>query len=938
MRKSFWFVSAGMMALAQPAWAQEMQSERANNETGATQEEGAIDATQQAGAVQDADDNGGGQGEIIVTATRRNEALSDVPLAVSAVTAETLENTGATDIRQLNQVSPSLLVTSTSSEAGAGTARIRGIGTVGDNPGLESSVATFIDGVYRSRAGVALTELGSIDRIEVLRGPQGTLFGRNASAGLIHVITARPRFEQQGTAELTYGNYDFMRAEGSLTGPIAGGVAYRLDGVYVKRDGFLRDVISGRDINNRDRYLVRGQLLFEPNDALSVRLIGDYAKRDEECCGASFLPARNVTRGADGNLIFSPSNVIAFERALGAVINDDTFDRETSITPGRSYRSDVEDFGFSGEVNYDFGGVTATSITAYRENEFIRGQDADFNNLDIFYRDDDGSGFTRFKTFTQELRLQGELFDGKLDWLIGGYYADEKLTLADNISFGADADRFATSTIRAANPAFAAFPGFNLLNPFAGGFLAGQLATNPAFAGVPVAARPLVINAIQSQVQNTPLAGVITRDRFQQDSRNYALFTHNIFNITDQLSVTLGLRYTNERKTLSADLNSTSNCGTFLANIGRLRALATSAGANPGGNGGLNPAIAGLAGALANQVLTPIAGLPCAINSVNGDFDGGRKSEDEFTGTAVVSFKPTDRVLTYASYSRGYKAGGFNLDRAGLTFGAENLNSLQFEPEIVDAYELGTKYNGRDIDVNVAVFRQDFNDFQLNTFNGVNFVVENVSSCSEDLNGADTDLSGALVPCTGKRKAGVRSQGVEVEAFLRPSRDFSTNIGFTYADTKYRRNLVGAAGNALIAALFQLPGQRLSNSGEFVVTGSAGWTPDIGDSGLTGLVYADFRYQSELNTGSDLDEEKLQDGVMVVNARVGLRGPDKRWGIELFAQNLFDVDYKQIGFDAPLQGSGTIGATRAFGTPSNGLFAAFLAEPRTYGITVRTKF
>ena len=115
-------------------------------------------------------------------------------MAVSAVTADTLQNTGATDIRQLNQLSPSLLVSSTTSEAGAAVARIRGIGTVGDNPGLEGSVATYIDGVYRSRTGVALTELGPLDRIEVLRGPQGTLFGRNASAGVISVITAKPQF------------------------------------------------------------------------------------------------------------------------------------------------------------------------------------------------------------------------------------------------------------------------------------------------------------------------------------------------------------------------------------------------------------------------------------------------------------------------------------------------------------------------------------------------------------------------------------------------------------------------------------------------------------------------------------------------------------------------------------------------------------------------
>ena len=189
-------------------------------------------------------------------------------------------------------MSPSLLVSSTQSEAGASSARIRGVGTVGDNPGLESSVAVFIDGVYRSRNGTALTELGPVERVEVLRGPQGTLFGRNASAGIISVITARPKFEHEGRAEFTYGNYDFMRAELGVTGPISESVAYRLDGVYLERDGYLKDVISERRVNDRDRYLIRGQLLFEPSDALSVRLIGDYAKRDEECCGAVYLPAR----------------------------------------------------------------------------------------------------------------------------------------------------------------------------------------------------------------------------------------------------------------------------------------------------------------------------------------------------------------------------------------------------------------------------------------------------------------------------------------------------------------------------------------------------------------------------------------------------------------------------------------------------------------------
>ncbi len=176
---------------------------------------------------------------IIVTAQGRQQQLQDVPIAISAVSAETLQNSGVNDVRQLNQVSPSLLVSGASSET-MFAARIRGIGTVGENIGLESSVGLMVDGVYRARTGAGLTELGEIERIEVLRGPQGTLFGRNSTAGLINVITKGPQFKFGGNAAATYGNYDYMRLEGGVTGPISDTIAARVDGVWQKRDGFLK--------------------------------------------------------------------------------------------------------------------------------------------------------------------------------------------------------------------------------------------------------------------------------------------------------------------------------------------------------------------------------------------------------------------------------------------------------------------------------------------------------------------------------------------------------------------------------------------------------------------------------------------------------------------------------------------------------------------------
>ncbi|MBC7491867.1 MAG: TonB-dependent receptor plug domain-containing protein, partial [Novosphingobium sp.] len=199
--------TALLVALSTPAVAQDAAPAAAQADAAAT-----TDATQDTGA------------QIVVTAQGRSQSLASVPVAISAISAETLKNSGAVDIRQLNQLAPSLLVSSTGSEAN-GSARIRGIGTVGDNPGLESSVPVFIDGVYRSRSGIGLNELGEIERIEVQRGPQGTLGGRNSSAGLISIYSKKPSFTFGGTGEATYGNYNYARVAGSVTGPITETIA-----------------------------------------------------------------------------------------------------------------------------------------------------------------------------------------------------------------------------------------------------------------------------------------------------------------------------------------------------------------------------------------------------------------------------------------------------------------------------------------------------------------------------------------------------------------------------------------------------------------------------------------------------------------------------------------------------------------------------------------
>ena len=891
-----------------------------------------------------AEDTANEDAEIVVTAQGRTQLLSDVPVAISAVTAETLQNSGANDIRQLNQVAPSLLVSSTGSEAN-GSARIRGIGTVGDNPGLESSVPVFIDGVYRSRSGIGLNELGEIERVEVQRGPQGTLGGRNSSAGLISIFSKKPSFTFGGSGELTYGNYDFMRAASSITGPISEQLAFRVDGVYVKRDGFYTDAQNGKDVNNRDRYFLRGQLLFEPTDALSIRLIADYTKRAESCCAATYVDQSvnefigNLNNPGIGATLPAGNNIINVLRDLGQPLSafNQGYSRNISVSPNRSYFGKTKDYGFSGQIDYDFGGAKLTSITAYRQYRSGQGSDTDYGEVDILYRAPSNDAYRQFHTFTQELRLQGEAFDGKLDWLVGGFYANEKLTVRDNLRFGNQYGRFANCRIISGGGLA------GLYSPGQAGCVAGGI-TNPVGVGRnTIAGASGPISGADIVAAFTALDGLndrgTTNDRYFQRDSNWALFTHNIVHITDTVDLTLGLRYTNDKKKFDATFGNDNTVCT------RVQGLVLDDLVNP------------LTTATARALAGALVGLSCQGNStaeLNGVSINDKRSEDQITGTAILSWKPTEDLLLYTSFAHGYKAGGFNLDRSALKSpifpfantpgGAQALvGRLQFDPELVDSYEVGAKYSTGPFGLSVSAFRSDFSNFQLNTFNGTVFLVQTINGCSNLVGGAnaDTDLSSATGTCAaGDVGYGVRTQGVELEASLNPARNFRVAAGLTYARTKYRGDLVGNKnGIALDAALRKLPGDNLSNAPELTATGSVTWTPEIGSSGLSGLFYIDGRMTSDYNTGSDLFPQKEQDGFALFNARIGLRGPDQQWGLEFWGQNIFNKQYAQVAFNSPFQ-AGT--ASAPFVDPQypggRQIFSQFLAEPRTYGITLRGSF
>ena len=359
---------------------------------------------------------------IIVTATKREQTLQEIPVAVTVTSAETIERAQVRDLIDLQTVAPTLRV-SQNQTSGNTTFIIRGFGNGGNNTGVEPSVGIFVDGVYRSRAGAALGDLPNLKRVEILRGPQSTLFGKNASAGVISLVTAEPQYEFGGSVEASYGNYNATILKADVTGPLSDNVAFSLAGGINKRDGYATIVNTGEKSNERDRWFTRGQLLVEPSDNFKVRVIGDFDRIDENCCVAG-----NVLDGPTGDLV----------RLLGGNVNSND-GLGYNVYANFATTNKIDNYGGSIQGDLELGSLSVTSITAYRGADSNYRQDPDFSSAAII---DEVTEDRKIRTFTQEIRLTSD-FDGPLNFLLGGYYFNEDIDQGADISWGAQSRGFA---------------------------------------------------------------------------------------------------------------------------------------------------------------------------------------------------------------------------------------------------------------------------------------------------------------------------------------------------------------------------------------------------------------------------------------------------------------------------------------------------------------
>jgi len=525
-----------------------------------------------AGSVADND----GIAEIIVTAQRRSERLENVPISITAATADMLTARGVNSMREMISAAPSVTLVAV---AGYLQPRIRGIGNAAVGPGFEGGVAVYVDGVYQAAPQANLFSLANIERVEILKGPQGTLFGRNTTGGLIQVITRQPSHDFGGTASITAANYQDFTGDLYVTGGLSDNLAMNFAGhAELQGKGWGDNIVTGRDAyRTYHDVAVRSSLLFEPGTETKIRITGDYV---------------------DNRNNISPSTVLAPGTGFpfpGLIRPIDSWDIASDVQPN----SRVKSGGVTAQITQDLGFASLVSISSYRKARYRLVFDGDVSNLQLISIDIGQSD----RQFSQEVQLTSNAAS-KVNWVIGAFYFNS-------------AGRF--------DPNIVSIDGFLRPNTPAG-----------------------------------PVSGSITYDRL--GTRSLAGFAQATAPVADATNLTLGIRYTRERKSIS-DIRTFTNFATLPA---------------------------------------PVPGAPIAGRSV-------RYSRPTWRAALDHRFSP--QLLVYASYNRGFKSGGYN---------GQFPTDAAYLPEKLDAYEVGVKANlfDRHLRIELAGFRYDYSNIQVSKYIG----------------------------------------------------------------------------------------------------------------------------------------------------------------------------------------------------------------------------
>lgn len=849
--------------------------------------------------------------EIIVTALKREQTLQDTPVAVTVATADQIERNQIRDLKDIQTIVPSLRVTQLQASTETNFI-IRGFGNGANNAGIEPSVAVFVDGVYRSRTASRINDLPDIERVEILRGPQSTLFGKNASAGVISIRTQAPQFMPGGSFEATYGNYNAVVLKGYVTGPLSDTVAASVAGGYDKRDGYNKDLGTGNRTNEHNRWFVRGQLLFEPSSDLKVRLIGDYDGLDENCCGVVNLQ-RAPSPGATDVIELLGGHVPDYQHPFANVVYDN-YDSKNNL----------KNWGFSGEVDYDVGPLTVTSITAYRESHTVTSQDPDFSSADLIYPI---SADIKLHTFTQELRANAQIGD-MLNLLVGAFYIHESVDQTGQLKWGTQARPYANA----------------LISSLSGGTT--DIATLEGTLGYLEGDPTKYLGTFFAQ-------GTGNDERFTLGSDAISIYGQLDFEITNGLTLTLGGNYTHDSKDYTASIVSSdvfsmvdlvadgqtaiyqqglsqqigalihpgtdatpaeiyafatnpATAATYAFVDGQVQAYAAANASNPA----VNPLLA----------LKPLQYLPPFL-AVPNSVEPGKLSNDNFSYTIRLAYDVNDDINIYASYATGYKAPSINLSRdsrpflddkaaleaASLTQVNQTYGTRFANSEKSAVWEAGLKSTWGSGSANIAVFYQEIKGFQSNVFTGTGFALANA----------------------GKQS----TRGFEFEGQQELAPGFRVNLGVTYLDPKYDKFLISAVGD--------LSGMKPADIPEWTVVLGGQYDYELGNGDHI-ILNANYHYESNVQIadglpgflvrgadGSIVNAQPALDAAKPFTRTVNLLDASITYalsnGIEVsvWGRNITDDRYILSIFDSVAQPLSISG---------------YANQPRTWGGTVRYKF
>ena len=772
--------SMALAALAAPAAAQDLPNDAGtDSETAATPEDA-------------------GEGVIVVTARRREENLIDVPIAVTAYSGEALAQSGAIDITDIGQTTPNTTLEASRGTNSTLTAFIRGVGQQDPVSGFEQGVGIYLDDVYLNRPQAAVVDIYDVERIEVLRGPQGTLYGRNTVGGAVKYVTRMLPEVPELNIRATYGTYNQL--DGVISGSVPVGDGVRIGAAVAKltRDGFGKNLTTGLDNYDKNVFATRGTLEFGGyGQPVLVRISGDYTQdKSNPRGGHRFFPGL----------------------VSGAPVLDDVYDTRGGLNDPEQ---DIEAYGVAMNIKVDFSDTIAfRSISAWRQD--YTATPIDFDALPAV--DVDVPGIYDNEQLSQEFQL---LYDsGPISALLGFYYLDAK---ADTLF---DVRLFTTA------------------------------------------------------------AGFTAFTEADVDTETYAVFADATIDFTDQLSLSLGGRYTWDTRT---------------ANILRQNYL-----------GGGSPVFGG-------------AGVP--FGGPSTDFEGQREFK-KFTPRASVSFKPTPDHNLYASFSQGFKGGGFDprgvginapdLDGNGVRSDDEIAQFLSFAPEKVDSYEVGYKGSLMDgaLYVAAAGFYADYTDVQI------------PGSIACNAGGVATFCG--IVSNAGK----ATFKGFELETTARLGRDlmaagdklsFAGSLG--YIDAQYKQFISNIGGVPTDVAAFR----NVQNTPKWTASGTLGYTTPVGAGDVafsTTLAYKSKTYQAEI-PNIYLD----QDGYALLDANLVYTAPGKRWTLGLHGRNLTDKQYKTSGYPFAFADATTgeipLGAN-GFPLPAlgkEGTLTAYYGNPRQVFVT-----